>query len=239
MGKVVPFKRKPDSTKDDALMKIGVFGGTFNPIHYGHLRSAEEIRRIFGLNRIFFIPSGNPPLKRKDLAAADHRYNMVRMTIRDNPYFEVLDIECVRSGKSYTVNTLEQLLKNYPGADFSFMLGIDAFLDIPNWREPEKLLSLTNFIVLSRPGKSFTDLFQSPYLDMNKTLLGSLDRGARESCTTVLQNGKKVFLAKVTPIGISSTDIRKYVKKGFSVKYLLPAEVESYIISHSLYREEN
>ena len=174
-------------------MKIGIFGGTFNPIHYGHLRSAEEIRLIFGLDRIFFIPSGNPPLKRKDLADADHRYNMVRMAVRDNPYFEVLDIESIRPGKSYTVNTLEQLLKNYADADFYFILGIDAFLDIPNWREPEKILSLANFIVISRPGKSFVDLFHSPYLGMKKTSLASLDRGeaaSGHSCSAKRQKSR-------------------------------------------------
>ena len=223
-------------------MKIGIFGGTFNPIHYGHLRSAEEIRTMFGLERIFFIPSGNPPLKRKDLAEAKHRYKMVRMAVRGNPYFEVLDIECIRPGKSYTVNTLELLLKKYADVDFYFMLGIDAFLDIPNWREPEKIMSLTNFIVLSRPGNNFEDLLDSPYLDIKKSGLAgltSIDRGGRESCRTALPNSKKVFLAKVTPIGISSTDIRKSVKKGSSIKYLLPENVESYIISKSLYMQGN
>ncbi|MBS1115190.1 MAG: nicotinate-nucleotide adenylyltransferase, partial [Nitrospirae bacterium] len=98
-------------------------------------------------------------------------------------------------------------------------------------------LSLTNFIVLSRPGKNFSDLFQSPYLDMKKTLLAGIDNGDSESCTTVLQSGKQVILARVTQLGISSTDIRKRVKKGTSLKYLLPAEVESYIISNNLYKK--
>ena len=224
------------------MMKIGIFGGTFNPIHYGHLRSAEEIRTMFGLEKIFFIPSGNPPLKRKDLAEAKHRYKMVRLAVRGNPYFEVLDIECVRPGKSYTVNTLELMLKKYADVDFYFVLGIDAFLDIPSWREPEKIMSLTNFIVLSRPGNNFEDLLDSPYLDIKKTgLVGltSINRGGRKSCRTALPNSKKVFLAKVTPIGISSTDIRKSVKKGFSIKYMLPENVESYIISKSLYMQGN
>ena len=216
-------------------MKIGIFGGTFNPIHYGHLRSAEEVREKFALDRILFIPSGNPPLKRKDLADADHRYAMVRMAVRGNPYFEVLDIECVSPGKSYTVTTLGQLLKKYTDADLYFMLGTDAFLDIPNWREPEKVLALTEFIVLLRPGKSFADMFHSPYLNIKKTLLKSLDRGENESYTTVLRSGRTVILTRVTPIGVSSTEIRKQVKKGFSTKYLLPADVESYIISKNLY----
>lgn len=221
------------------MIKTGIFGGTFNPIHYGHLRAAEEIRTMFGLERIFFIPSGNPPLKRKDLAEARHRHKMVRMAVRGNPYFEVLDIECKRPGKSYTVNTLELLLMEYTDADFYFMAGIDAFLDIPNWREPEKVLSLTNFIVLSRPGNNFEDLLGSPYLDIKKTGLAGLDKSGRESCRTTLQNSKKVFLVKVTPIGISSTDIRKSVKKGSSIKYLLPENVESYIISNGLYMQGN
>ena len=220
-------------------MKIGIFGGTFNPIHYGHLRSAEETRAMLGLERIFFIPSGNPPLKSKDLADAGHRYNMVKRAVRGNPYFKVLDIECVRPGKSYTVNTLEQLLRKYVDVDFYFILGIDAFLDIPNWREPEKIISLTNFIVLSRPCHRFADLIQSPYLETKKSGLESLDRGENALSTAIIKSGKKVLFAKVTPIGTSSTDIRKSVKKGRSIKYLLPANVESYIISNSLYRESN
>ena len=220
-------------------MKIGIFGGTFNPIHYGHLRAAEEVRLMFGLDRIFFVPSGNPPLKRKDLTDAGHRYNMARIAAGDNPYFEVLDIECVRTGKSYTVNTLEQLLRDYADTDFSFISGVDAFLDMPNWHEPEKILSLVDFIVISRPGKSFADLLRSPYLGLKRTSLASLDRGEAAPVTAVLQSGKGVTLAAVTPIGISSTDIRKSVKKGSSIKYLLPAEVESYIISNNLYREKN
>lgn len=218
-------------------MKIGIFGGTFNPIHYGHLRSAEEVRVIFGLERIFFVPSGNPPLKRKDLTDAGHRYNMVSIAARDNPYFEVLALESIRSGKSYTVNTLEQLLRDYADAEFSFISGVDAFLDIPNWHEPRKILSLVDFIVISRPGKSFVDLFHSPYLGLKRASLASLDRGEAASVTAVLQSGKRVDLATVTPIGISSTEIRKSVKKGASIKYLLPAEVESYIISNNLYRK--
>ena len=220
-------------------MKIGIFGGTFNPIHYGHLRSAEEVRLIFGLDRVFFVPSGNPPLKRKDLTDAGHRYNMVSIAARDNPCFEVLDIECTRPGKSYTVNTLELLLNKYPDTDFSFISGVDAFLDIPNWHEPEKILSLVNFIVISRPGKNFADLFHSPYLGLKRTSLASLDRGEASLITAVLRGGRRVSLATVTPIGTSSTEIRKCVKKGSSIKYLLPAEVESYIISNNLYRGKN
>lgn len=218
-------------------MKIGVFGGTFNPIHYGHLRSAEEIMPIFGLERILFVPSGNPPLKKKDIAEAKHRLAMVRLAVRNNHGFEVVDIECVRPGISYSINTLEQLQRDYHGADLFFMLGIDAFLDIPNWLAPEKILALANVIVLSRPGRKFSELTHSPYLDIKKTQVSVLDKGEITLFSTVLRSGKKAVLTAVTPIGISSTEIRKCIKKGFSIKYLLPAEVESYIISKSLYRK--
>lgn len=220
-------------------MKIGIFGGTFNPIHYGHLRAVEEAGEKFGLDRILFIPAGKPPLKSNDLAEAAHRYAMVRLAVKGNPLFEVLDIECRRAGKSYTVNTLEQLRRTYPDADFFFILGIDAFLDIPNWREPEKILSLANFIVLSRPGRNFSDLLQSPYLHLKKNQLAGIDSGTSEACTTVLQGGRQVILSRITPLGISSTDIRNQVKSGTSIKYLLPARVESYIISNNLYGERN
>ena len=157
------------------------------------------------------------------------------MAVKGNPYFEVLDIECIRPGKSYTVNTLELLVKKYADVAFYFMLGIDAFLDMPNWREPEKIISLTNFIVLSRPGKSFEDLIDSPYLDFK----AGPGKGAIQACRTARGISQKVFLANVTQIGISSTDIRKSVKKGASIKYLLPENVESYIISNRLYMQGN
>jgi len=217
-------------------MKIGVFGGTFNPIHYGHLRAAEEAREILALDKVLFIPSGNPPLKTRELADAKHRYKMTRLAIIKNRLFDVLDIECIKKGKSYTVNTLETLLKLYSDSDLYFMLGIDAFLDIPNWWKPEKLVSLVNFMVLSRPGSRFIDLLPSPYLKIKKEILVKLDDGEIKSLTTKLQTRKEAMLLGVTPIGISSTDIRKRIEEGLSIKYMLPEEIESYIISNRLYK---
>ncbi|MBI5639048.1 MAG: nicotinate-nucleotide adenylyltransferase [Nitrospirae bacterium] len=216
-------------------MKIGVFGGTFNPIHYGHLRAAEDARELLCLDKVLFIPSGNPPLKTDDVADASQRYAMARLAVAGNEFFEVLDIECVKPGKSYTVDTLKALCDAYDTSDLYFMLGIDAFLDIPNWWMPDRLVSMTNFAVLSRPGSMFTDLVKSPYLAIEDEILSGLDIGKRESFRSEMKTRKEVVLLNVTPLEISATGIRGRVCSGRSVKYLLPEKVESFIISNRLY----
>lgn len=217
-------------------MRIGIFGGTFNPIHYGHLRAAEEAREMLALDKVLFIPSGNPPLKVRELADARHRYKMTRLAVIRNRLFDVLDIECIKKGKSYTVDTLETLLKLYSDSELYFILGIDAFLEMPNWWKPEKLISLVNFMVLSRPGSRFIDLLSSPYLNIKKEIMVKLDNSEIKSFTTGLQTRKEAVLLGVTPIGISSTDLRNRIKEGLSIKYMLPEEIESYIISNKLYK---
>ncbi|MEJ2695294.1 MAG: nicotinate-nucleotide adenylyltransferase [Candidatus Sulfobium sp.] len=216
-------------------MKIGILGGTFNPVHFGHLRAAEEVREVLGLERVLFIPSGNPPLKTEGLADASHRYGMVKLAAAGNRFFDVLDIECARPGKSYTVDTVKTLKEQYSGADLNFILGIDAFLDLPNWYEPEELVSLVDFVVLSRPGALFADLLSSPYLSAGRECLADLDNGEVVSCTLKLRSSRDIILTRVTPMAISSTDIRMRVKKRLTVKYLLPENVESFIISNRLY----
>jgi nicotinate-nucleotide adenylyltransferase len=216
-------------------VKIGVFGGTFNPVHYGHLRAAEETREILGLDKVLFIPSGNPPLKSEDVADALKRYKMVRLAVVRNRLFDVLDIECARPEKSYTVDTVDILVERYRNADLYFMLGTDAFLDIPNWWKPERLLSMVNFAVISRPGTRFEELRASPYVKAVRDGLDPLDRSKRTSLTLELRSGRKAELVKITPLDISSSDIRSRVKSGLSIKYLLPEDVESFIISHNLY----
>lgn len=216
-------------------MKLGILGGTFNPIHFGHLRAAEEARELAGLDIVIFIPSGNPPLKTKAIAPAPHRYAMVKLAIRNNPRFDLLDLECRTRQTSYTVKTLEKLHDLYPADSLYFMLGIDAFLDIPNWFRPEHLLSLADFLILSRPGCRFADLSASPYLSVGKETLKKLDMGTMLSYSTKLGSGNTAMLLNVSPLNISATDIRTRITEGNSAKYLLPADVESYIISHKLY----
>ena len=216
-------------------MKIGILGGTFNPIHFGHLRAAEEVRELLGLDRVLFIPSGRPPLKAEGLAGPLERYEMARLATVGNPFFEVLDIECARSGKSYSVDTVKALQKRHEGSQLNFILGIDAFLDLPNWYEPDRLVSMVDFIVLSRPGTRFADLLASPYLSAEGKSLAELDEGGAVSCSLRLYSPKDAILTRVTPMAISSTDIRMRVRRGLSLKYLLPEDVESFIISNRLY----
>jgi nicotinate-nucleotide adenylyltransferase len=217
-------------------MKIGIFGGTFNPVHYGHLRAAEEVREKLKFDKILFIPSGSPPLKTEEIADAIHRYKMTRLAIVTNRLFELSDIECRLPGKSYTVNTIGELKKAHPGVDFFFILGIDSFLDIINWHQPEKIVTLTNFVIISRPSFKFIDLKSSPYIKINSRILKELDNAKIETYSIKLKSNRNVIFLSLTPIGISSTEIRRLMEQGKSIKYLLPAEVESYIIANKLYK---
>ncbi|HXX53209.1 MAG TPA: nicotinate-nucleotide adenylyltransferase [Thermodesulfovibrionales bacterium] len=215
--------------------KIAVMGGAFNPIHYGHLRAAEEVRIKFGFERVLFIPSGNPPLKIKDLADATYRYEMTRLSIDTNPFFDISDIEYRGSRKSYTVDTLAVLGERYPDNEFFLILGSDSFFDIPAWYQPERLMKLANFVVVSRPGFCFLDL--APRVSTVPEVLLALDSRALEMYRLPLESGRELLLLNITPMDISATAVRALVKEGKSIKYLLPEKVESYIILHKLYRE--
>ena len=126
-------------------MKIGIFGGTFNPIHLGHLHIAEQTQREMALDQIMFLPTGDPPHKPPEtLAPAPHRLEMVRLALKNHPYFVVSDYEAISPAKSYTIHTLQHLKEELEGELF-FMVGLDAFLDIASWKRAEELLKLTNF----------------------------------------------------------------------------------------------
>ena len=219
-------------------MKVGIFGGTFNPIHYGHLRAAEEVKEKVTLDRILFIPSGRPPLKSSDIADVKHRYEMTRLALMKNTHFEISDRECRQKGKSYTVKTLKELKRSHPERDFYFILGIDTFLDIPNWWHHGELLALAHFIIISRPGFQFVDLQMSPLIETKKSVLRKLDVKEIDTYRMELKGHTTLTLLRSTPVGISSTEIRRLIKQDGSIKYLLPVPVESYIISNKLYRKE-
>jgi nicotinate-nucleotide adenylyltransferase len=218
-------------------MKIGIFGGTFNPIHIGHLRAAEEVRERFGLTKIIFVPAKNPPLKKKEIVNPSHRYKMIELALSGNSFFEISDIEYRRRGKSYTLDTIKELQSIYNEANLYFILGIETFLDIPNWWEPDKLIMLIDFIIISRPPHRFRDLISSPYLDVSRKILERLDRGDLESYTAKLKRNKnrEIIALKIPLIEVSGTEIRRLIRLRRSIKYLLPEAVESYIISNKLY----
>jgi len=156
---------------------------------------------------------------------------MVRLAVKDNPHFDVSDVECRRSGKSYTVRTLEELKERHPTVEPFFILGVDAFLDIPNWYRPERLVQLCDFIVVNRPPYSMEELLRSPLIKKEE----GVNLSGRTQAVLTMKSGRRVISINCTPIGISASDIRARLKKGRSIKYLLPESVESYIISNKVY----
>jgi nicotinate-nucleotide adenylyltransferase len=215
--------------------KFGILGGTFNPIHYGHLAAAEEVRDRLKLDRVLFIPSFHPPHKQEeDVPSADHRLEMVRIATAENKAFVPSDIEIMRGGKSYTVDTIESLKRMYPDANLFFITGVDSFLDIQTWNRWEELLQLCTFVVLSRPGYQFADLLKIDFLRAAENQIIELDR--RQHVHVEIHAGAiTVYLEMIPLYDISSTDIRRRVKEGRSIKYLLPEMVETYIIDNKLY----
>ena len=213
-------------------MKIGLFGGTFDPIHWGHLRSAEEVREAFRLDRIHFIPAAVPPLKRKAATTpALDRLAMVRRAIAGNPAFAVSDVELRRPGKSFSIDTLRYFRRRRPKDALYFILGMDAFHDIGMWKDFQELFSLSHFIITSRPDCG--ELFK----------LGDIPVAARKLFCYDLQknayrhrSGTRLHYFKLTDIAISASDIRFRVKAGKSIRYLVPPAVERYIRRRGLYR---
>lgn len=215
--------------------KIGILGGTFNPIHYGHLAAAEEVRERLKLDRIQFIPSFIPPHKQEeDLPSADQRMAMVRLAIAGTDSFEASDIEITRGGKSYTIDTIETVRRSYRDAELYFITGLDSFLDIQTWKEWERLLTICCFVVLSRPGYSFSRLKKLDFMRAAANELETLDTGT-ETERVIETAVSSVFLESIPLYDISSTDIRKRIRENRTVKYLLPEPVETYIIQHKLY----
>ncbi len=215
-------------------MRLGIFGGTFNPIHMGHLITAEQVREAFDLDRMLFVPSARPPHKPSpDLIDGVHRLEMARLAVCDHPRFDVSAIEHERSGQSYSVETVEAFREEWGhNSTLFFVLGIDAFLEIGTWREPKRLLGLCDFVINSRPGFPFDQAH--PVIS---DILGITPAASAKSIA--LPHGRTLWFHTVLSIGISSTLIRDRLRRGGSVRYLLPAPVESYILSHHLYSDSN
>lgn len=215
--------------------RLGILGGTFNPIHYGHLAAAEEVRDRLKLDRVLFIPSYLPPHKPEDeVPSAVHRMEMVRLAISGNDHFEASDLEIRRGGTSYTIDTIKTLRQAHPGAELHFITGLDTFLEIQTWHEWELLLTLCCFVVLSRPGYRFADIMRIDFMKHAEKELIALDRGEKKH--TVISSGAFTIVLETVPLyDISSTGIRERVKEGRSIKYHLPEAVEIYIMKMRLY----
>ncbi|HHT73470.1 MAG TPA: nicotinate-nucleotide adenylyltransferase [Firmicutes bacterium] len=201
------------------LRKFGVMGGTFDPVHYGHLVTAEAARREFGLERVVFLPSGAPPHKDPTgVTDAEHRYMMTVLATLSNPHFDVSRVDIDREGVTYTVDSLRILREIYgESTELYFITGADAILEIVSWKDPEKLLELAHFIGATRPGFS-------------------LDRVPQSTQEWLSHHPERVHMIKVPALAISSTDIRERVRTGNSIRYLVPEPVEHYIKRHNLYK---
>lgn len=202
------------------IKKIGIMGGTFDPIHYGHLVAAEGARHHFNLDEVIFVPAARPPHKGHRLISDPlDRLCMTVLATGSNVNFQVSDIEIKRQGPSYTIDTLNYFHRLLPGVDIYFITGADAVLEILTWHRVEELLKLCCFIAATRPGYRLEDLTVS---------LKELPPYCIE----------RISVMEVPALAISSTDIRKRVSMGMPIKYLLPEEVENYIYQKGLYREK-
>lgn len=197
--------------------KLGIMGGTFDPIHFGHLVTAEVARDRFQLNKVIFVPSGHPPHKESSrITEAKHRYLMTVLAVASNPYFEVSGLEIERSGPSYAIDTVQEFRQTYPSDLIYFITGADAILELLTWKNVEQLLKICYFIAATRPG------YNLDYLD---SILQKLPPKADQ----------RIFFLEVPALAISSTDIRRRLEEGCTIKYLLPENVEHYIIKKKLY----
>jgi len=212
---------------------IGVYGGSFDPVHLGHLRFAELSIEIFNLEKIIFIPTYNLPHTYKNrVSHYDLRYKMLELAISDNKKFEVSDIESKRKGKSYTIDTLNEMKKIYSEKKIVFLMGSDSFLKINTWKSWKDLINNFTHIIAVRPGAEMYrikkiikkyDLDYSVFTKENKEL-------------TDLKNLN--ILKDRTILDISSTVIRARIKKGESIRYLVPEKLNDFILSNNLYKEE-
>lgn len=223
--------------------KLGLLGGTFNPIHRCHLILARTVLRRLDLDQILFIPTGDPPHKAKeDLAPASHRLDMVRLAIEGEAGLSVTDLETRRPGVSYSIETVTSLQASEgPTTSLYFIIGLDAFLELGSWRRAEDLLQSCHFIVVSRPGARFVQLAAMPPLlpRLDPTLLAAFDRGAIDCATLALSGDRTLSLLSMAPCIVSASMIRRHVREGASLAGLLPPPVERYIIHHDLYQERH
>ena len=196
-------------------MRIGVFGGTFDPIHMGHLIVAEDARAALELDKVLFIPAGQPWFKSyRQITEARHRLAMVQLAVKDNPHFDVTDIEVRRSGPSYTVDTLAELREEHSDAELIVILGLDALREIDRWHQPSRVFQMASVAGMARPGAT-----------LDPSVLHAAIPGA----------SSRMRLLDSALIDISGTDIRRRASAGQSIRYRVPVEVERYIYDNGLY----
>jgi nicotinate-nucleotide adenylyltransferase len=222
--------------------RLGLFGGSFNPIHNGHLAIARDVRARMNLARILFIPTGDPPHKHnRSLAPAPVRLEMVRLATADTSEFDVSAIEIDRTGKSYSIDTIREVRRRYSQPlELLFIIGLDAFLEFPTWRAPEEILKMCRFVVVPRPGRLFQSLIAIPlFQNLAPESLGQLDAGVIDRLDIVIPEILGITCLSIPPCPISASEIRRRIRNGLPLANMLPPSVESYILQHSLYQEDS
>lgn len=199
------------------IMKIGLLGGTFNPIHMGHLIISEYIREVFPLDKVIFIPTGDPPHKNEStLIPALDRYEMTKLAIKTNPYFDVSDIELKRVGKSYTSDTIDAFKAELPQDELYFIIGGDILDELISWKDIRDVFKKIGFIMIGRNRLKDNEIMKK-INDYNK------------------EYNSTIYYIEGPQIEISSTLIRELIKEKKSIRYLVPKEIEDYILYHDLY----
>jgi nicotinate-nucleotide adenylyltransferase len=213
-------------------LRLGILGGTFDPIHLGHLRTAEEIGQELRLEKVYLIPSALPPHKTGDPVTPFHqRLAMARLAVSDSPLLEVLDLEGRRTGFSYSIETLKEFNTLFsPDPELFFIIGVDAFLEIKSWKEYQNLFDYAHFVIIQRPGFQPEDL-KPLLLD-----LGSEVKETLEPNFITLPSGKTLIFMVPTLMDISSTRVRGMVAEGKSIRFLVPESVMQLIMEKKLYR---
>jgi nicotinate-nucleotide adenylyltransferase len=215
------------------LARVAVLGGSFNPIHYGHLLLADDVLEQLALDRVLFVPAGSPPHKPPTLLApAADRFEMVRLAIADHPRFAVSDVELRRAGPSYTVDTLSALAA--AGDELYYIVGSETFLDLLTWREPRRVAGLARLVVIPRAGS----VFDTEGAAAQKVLHEIGVEGGFVHAGGAPPPRRGVLIVHATSLPLSASDLRRRVREGRSLVYRLPPAVIDYVRAHGLYRAE-
>jgi nicotinate-nucleotide adenylyltransferase len=217
------------------LARVAVLGGSFNPIHYGHLLLADEVLELLGLDRVLFVPAATPPHKpAAQLAPAADRFEMVRVAIAGQPRFEVSDLELRRTGPSYTVDTLQELAA---GGDALFLvIGSETFLDLLNWRQPRRVASLARLVVIPRAGSAFDP--ESAAAQKVLREIGVEGGFVHAGAAVAALPPRGVVIVHATSLPLSASELRRRVREGRSLAFRMPPAAIDYVRSHGLYRTE-